>query len=125
MKMATPSTKQEVSYIFSAELHCSTALSQTSGADLLEPRATRSALEVIEPGSWRTVDGYEFRQYETALSVQSINLESRSTISGYKDFIAVGTIISRGEDLASRGAVSQIMTFSTSISANRSEDLLV
>ena len=77
----------------------------TTGTDVLEPHATRSCLELVEPGSWRTIDGYEFRQYETALSVESVNLESKGTSSGYKDFIAVGTIVSRGEDLASRGAV--------------------
>jgi cleavage and polyadenylation specificity factor subunit 1 len=74
---------------------------------LLEPTATRSTLELIEPGTWRTVDGFEFRQYETALSIQSVTLETRSTTSGYRDFIAVGTIISRGEDLTAKGAVSR------------------
>lgn len=72
---------------------------------LLEPTATRSTLELIEPGTWRTVDGFEFRQYETALSIQSVTLETRSTTSGYRDFIAVGTIVSRGEDLSAKGAV--------------------
>lgn len=72
----------------------------------LQPTATRSALELIEPGSWDSVDGYEFRQYETALSVSIVQLETKSTESGLKDFVAVGTIISRGEDLASRGGVS-------------------
>ena len=49
---------------------------------------------------------YEFQQYETALCLASMPLESKSVTSGYKDFIAVGTIITRGEDLATRGAVS-------------------
>lgn len=73
----------------------------------LQPTAPRSALEIIEPGSWASVDGYEFRQYETALSVAVVKLETESTESKLKEYIAVGTIISRGEDLASRGAVSQ------------------
>lgn len=72
---------------------------------LLEPTATRSTLELIEPGTWRTIDGFEFRQYETALSIQSVTLETRSTTSGYRDFIAAGTIVSRGEDLSAKGAV--------------------
>ena len=33
-------------------------------------------------------------------------LETMSTESGMKDFIAVGTTINRGEDLAVKGAVS-------------------
>lgn len=72
----------------------------------LPPTGPRSALELIEAGSWRTIDGYEFRQYETALSVANVKLETKSTESGTKEYLAVGTIISRGEDLASRGAVS-------------------
>lgn len=72
----------------------------------LQPTGPRSALELIEAGSWRTVEGYEFRQYETALSVACITLETKSTESGLSEFVAVGTIITRGEDLASRGAVS-------------------
>lgn len=38
--------------------------------------------------------------------VVSVPLETMSTESGMKDFIAVGTTINRGEDLAVKGAVS-------------------
>jgi cleavage and polyadenylation specificity factor subunit 1 len=38
--------------------------------------------------------------------MESVSLESRSTTSGRRDFIAVGTAICRGEDLAVKGAVS-------------------
>lgn len=34
-----------------------------------------------------------------------VTLETSSTESGIKDFIAVGTTIDRGEDLAAKGAV--------------------
>jgi cleavage and polyadenylation specificity factor subunit 1 len=34
-----------------------------------------------------------------------VTLETASTESGTKDFIAVGTTIDRGEDLAAKGAV--------------------
>lgn len=67
----------------------------------------RSTLELIEPGSWRTVDGYEFKQYETITCVKSVRLETRSRAAGYGDFIAVGTIVHRGEDLAAKGSVSR------------------
>lgn len=82
-------------------------INHTTGEKLLEPTATRSALELIEPGSWRTLDGYEFSQYETVLSMATVTLETKSTVSGYKDYIGVGTVISRAEDLAARGAVSE------------------
>lgn len=54
----------------------------------------------------QAVPRHEFDQYETALCISCLPLESKSTPSGFKDFIAVGTIITRGEDLATRGAVS-------------------
>lgn len=60
---------------------------------------------------------YEFRQYETAMSVAKVSLETKSTLSGQGDFVAVGTIISRGEDLASKGAVSAPAECRPSLSA--------
>lgn len=39
-----------------------------------------------------------------------VTLETSSTETGTKDFIAVGTTIDRGEDLAAKGAVC-IQTF--------------
>lgn len=49
---------------------------------------------------------YEFAQNEFVTCVDCIPLESASTEAGIKDFIAVGTTINRGEDLAVKGAVS-------------------
>lgn len=39
-------------------------------------------------------------------SLECVTLETLSTESGQKEFIAVGTTIDRGEDLAVKGAVS-------------------
>ena len=55
------------------------------------------------------IDGacrYEFAANEFVSCVVSVPLETMSTESGMKDFIAVGTTINRGEDLAAKGAVS-------------------
>jgi hypothetical protein len=38
-------------------------------------------------------------------ALESVTLETLSTESGTKDFIAVGTTLNRGEDLAVKGAV--------------------
>lgn len=38
-------------------------------------------------------------------SLSRVTLETASTESGLKDYIAVGTTVNRGEDLAARGAV--------------------
>jgi hypothetical protein len=49
---------------------------------------------------------YEFANNEFVTALDLVSLETQSTESGYKEFIAVGTTINRGEDLAVRGAVS-------------------
>jgi hypothetical protein len=42
-------------------------------------------------------------------SLECVTLETLSTETGSKEFIAVGTTIDRGEDLAVKGAVSKII----------------
>ncbi|PIL30998.1 hypothetical protein GSI_05691 [Ganoderma sinense ZZ0214-1] len=69
------------------------------------PYCETSALELISPDRWITMDGYEFAANEFVSCVVSVPLETMSTESGMKDFIAVGTTINRGEDLAVKGAV--------------------
>ncbi|KAG8692927.1 mRNA cleavage and polyadenylation factor subunit, partial [Ceratobasidium sp. 395] len=68
------------------------------------PQIHCSALELITPDTWTTVDGYEFAQNEFINAVESVPLETLSTEKGLKDYIVVGTTISRGEDLAVKGA---------------------
>ncbi|CCL98048.1 uncharacterized protein FIBRA_00042 [Fibroporia radiculosa] len=69
------------------------------------PSCECSALELISPEGWVTMDGYEFAQNEFVNCLDCITLETMSTETGTKDFIAVGTTINRGEDLAVKGAV--------------------
>jgi cleavage and polyadenylation specificity factor subunit 1 len=49
---------------------------------------------------------FEFSPNEFVNALESVTLETLSTESGTKDFIAIGTTINRGEDLAVKGAVS-------------------
>jgi cleavage and polyadenylation specificity factor subunit 1 len=51
---------------------------------------------------------YEFAPNEFVTSLECVTLETLSTETGIKEFIAVGTTIDRGEDLAVKGAVSLI-----------------
>lgn len=48
---------------------------------------------------------YEFATNEYINAMAIVTLETSSTDNGSKDFIAVGTTINRGEDLAAKGAV--------------------
>lgn len=93
--------------------------------DISGPSTDCSCLELISPDTWISVDGwvkpdisgaalsnrplpnrYEFACNEWVNAVESVSLETQSTESGRKDFIAVATTIYRGEDLAVKGAVS-------------------
>jgi hypothetical protein len=49
---------------------------------------------------------FEFASNEYVNDVSIVTLETAATETGLKDFIAVGTTIDRGEDLAVKGAVS-------------------
>lgn len=64
----------------------------------------RSSLELFADGEEEPVDGYEFQQCEVVNCIQLVTLQSRTTASGLRDYIAVGTIISHGEDRPARGA---------------------
>ncbi|KPV73773.1 uncharacterized protein RHOBADRAFT_66756 [Rhodotorula graminis WP1] len=72
---------------------------------LIEPTNYRSTLELLTPGSWQAIHGYEFRQNEFVTSLKSVSLASRSRASGQRDFLAVGTAVYRAEDLATKGGI--------------------
>ncbi|KZV86543.1 hypothetical protein EXIGLDRAFT_712088 [Exidia glandulosa HHB12029] len=57
-----------------------------------------------DPDTWATLDGFEFPFNEFINTVRTVSLETVSTEAGSKDYIAVGTTVFRGEDLAVKGA---------------------
>jgi len=58
---------------------------------------------------------FEFATNEYINDLACVTLETASTESGSKDFIAVGTTIDRGEDLAVKGAVRPLCLFALTI----------
>ena len=62
-------------------------------------------LRMLRLRPYEPVSRYEFAPNEFVNSLACVALETLSTESGHKDFIAVGTTINRGEDLAVKGAV--------------------
>ncbi|KAM0749012.1 hypothetical protein T439DRAFT_382097 [Meredithblackwellia eburnea MCA 4105] len=72
---------------------------------ITKPTNYRSVLELVAPGTWHAIDGYEFRSNEFISTVKSVTLSTRSTPSGKKDFVCVGTTVHRAEDLAARGGL--------------------
>ncbi|GAA5985839.1 hypothetical protein JCM10908_006298 [Rhodotorula pacifica] len=73
--------------------------------ELIAPTVHRSTLELLVPGTWEAIHGYEFRQNEFVTSLKSVSLESKSSRSGLRDFIAVGTAVARAEDLTIKGGI--------------------
>jgi hypothetical protein len=55
---------------------------------------------------YEPVSRYKFAPNKFMNLLACVSLETLSTESGYKDFIALGMMINRGEDLAVKGAVS-------------------
>jgi len=78
---------------------------QPDDESLIRATTFRSSLELILPGKWVTIDGYEFQQNEWVTSMANVDLDSRSTISGRRQFVGVGTTCNRAEDLAARGGI--------------------
>ncbi|KAJ7583446.1 CPSF A subunit region-domain-containing protein [Mycena floridula] len=76
---------------------------EPDASNVTYPTCDCSALELISPESWITMDGFEFANNEFVNTVAVVTLETSSTDNGSKDFIAVGTTLSRGEDLAAKG----------------------
>ncbi|KIM78173.1 hypothetical protein PILCRDRAFT_98438 [Piloderma croceum F 1598] len=77
---------------------------EPDSSNVAYPLCDCSTLEVILPDSWITMDGYEFAPNEFVTALECVTLETLSTETGSKEFIAVGTTINRGEDLAVKGA---------------------
>ncbi|KAH7882293.1 CPSF A subunit region-domain-containing protein [Phlebopus sp. FC_14] len=77
---------------------------EPDGAGVFLPQCDCSTLELISPENWITMDGYEFAPNEYVNALECVTLETLSTETGSKEFIAVGTSIDRGEDLAVKGA---------------------
>ncbi|KAL2313035.1 Protein cft1 [Schizosaccharomyces pombe] len=68
------------------------------------PMANTGSLYLVSPLTWTVIDSYEFQQFEIPLSVALVNLEVSETTKLRKPYIAVGTSITKGEDIAVRGS---------------------
>ena len=62
-------------------------------------------------GYFSSIIRFEFAPNEFVTALECVTLETLSTETGSKEFIAVGTTINRGEDLAVKGAVSARIIF--------------
>lgn len=76
---------------------------EADAPNISDPICDCSTLELISPELWFTMDGFEFATNEFVNDITIVTLETASTETGTKDYVAVGTTIDRGEDLAAKG----------------------
>jgi cleavage and polyadenylation specificity factor subunit 1 len=71
------------------------------------PEVNAFQLELISPITWETVDRIKLGETEQIIALKSVELSSKETTSGKKNFIAVGTGFMRSEELSCRGRVTK------------------
>ncbi|KAK4242676.1 CPSF A subunit region-domain-containing protein [Achaetomium macrosporum] len=72
---------------------------------LFKPTVDRGMLKLVNPITWTVVDSVLMESCETVLCVETLNLEVSEFTNERKLLIAVGTALTKGEDLPTRGRV--------------------
>jgi len=70
-----------------------------------KPTVPRGILKLVSPTNWSVIDEVEMDPCELILCVETLSLEVSETTNERKRLVAVGTAISKGEDLPIRGRV--------------------
>lgn len=70
-----------------------------------KPTVAHGQIKLINPSSWTVIDTIEMEPCETVMCIETLNLEVSESTNERKHLIAVGTAVSRGEDLPIRGRV--------------------
>ncbi|AEO70210.1 uncharacterized protein THITE_2121311 [Thermothielavioides terrestris NRRL 8126] len=70
-----------------------------------KPTVDRGILKLLSPITWTVVDAVQMEPCETILCVETLNLEVSEFTNERKQLIAVGTALTKGEDLPTRGRV--------------------
>ena len=71
------------------------------------PQTEDFHLELFSTETWTSIDAFHFEDDEYVMSMKSIILDSKSTTTGKKTFIGLGTTTVKGEDNPANGHVSQ------------------
>lgn len=70
-----------------------------------KPMVDRGMLKLLSGITWTVIDTVEMEPCETVLCVETLNLEVSESTNERKQLIAVGTALTKGEDLPTRGRV--------------------
>jgi cleavage and polyadenylation specificity factor subunit 1 len=68
-----------------------------------KPTTEQGYLKLINPINWSVIDTVPLDPFEIVMCVSTLNLEVSETTNERRQLITVGTAISRGEDLATKG----------------------
>ncbi|RWA07003.1 hypothetical protein EKO27_g8109 [Xylaria grammica] len=71
----------------------------------LKPTVEHGVIKLINPITWTVIDTLEMEPFETVMCVETLHLEVSESTNERKHLIAIGTAISRGEDLPIKGRV--------------------
>ena len=69
------------------------------------PNSPRGVLKLIDPISWSVIHTVELDPSESILSMKAVNLEVSEETKERRMLIAIGTALSKGEDLPVRGRI--------------------
>ncbi|KAK4129411.1 hypothetical protein N657DRAFT_609720 [Parathielavia appendiculata] len=72
---------------------------------IFKPTSDRGTLKLVSPITWTVVDSVLLEPCETILCVETLSLEVSEFTNERKQLIAVGTALTKGEDLPTRGRV--------------------
>lgn len=72
---------------------------------VFKPTLDRGLLKLISPITWTVIDTVQLEPCETVLCVETLNLEVSESTNERRQLIAVGTALTKGEDLPTRGRV--------------------
>jgi cleavage and polyadenylation specificity factor subunit 1 len=70
-----------------------------------KPMVERGALKLLSPVNWSVVHEVQMEECEVIMCIETINLEVSEVTNERKQLVAVGTAITRGEDLPVKGRV--------------------
>ncbi|KAL2869932.1 cleavage/polyadenylation factor CFT1 [Aspergillus lucknowensis] len=69
------------------------------------PQVHQSSLKVVNPKTWSVIDSYSLEPAEHIMTIKTMSLEVSENTHERRDMVVVGTALTRGEDIPSRGCI--------------------
>ncbi len=69
------------------------------------PQVIQGSIRLLSPKSWKIISSYDFEPAERVMCMKSLNLEVSEETHERKDLVVVGTAITKGENVTTRGNI--------------------